>query len=157
MRELTRISNQTCCRHICRKLYITGKHHSTISTQSANIGWMPAVSIIHMLAFEVLRLAIRIAACHSKNARCTLLLLVAMRHLRFKRNCKQENYFSLLVIKDINELNSVNWKSGTWTCKFPPWWISYLIPFNLAAIRNFNDSELHKWRQLNQSSLKVQT
>ena len=46
---------QARCRHIRRKLYITGKHHSIIGTQSASIGWMVAVNIICMFAFEVLR------------------------------------------------------------------------------------------------------
>jgi hypothetical protein len=64
--------------------------------------WMPAAGIQpaakRMLAFEVLRSAIRTAACYSKleKTQCTLLLLVAMRHLRIKRNCKQENISTYL-------------------------------------------------------------
>jgi len=69
---------QARCRHIRRKLYITGKHHSIIGTQSAGIGWMVAVNIICMFAFEVLRSAIRISACYSKKVP----RLVALRHLR---------------------------------------------------------------------------
>ena len=66
---------QARCRHIRRKLYITGKHNSIIDTQSAGIGWIVAVNIICMFAFEDLRSAIWISAK-------TVPRLVALRHLR---------------------------------------------------------------------------
>jgi hypothetical protein len=78
-------------------------HNWETSFLSRRIGWMVAVNIICMFAFEVLRSAMRISACFSKKsaAGCS-------ETSENQSKMQASKLYQQLVIMDINKLNSVN-------------------------------------------------